>query len=44
VRATARVISAEWVGTSVRMVTEYVIEIEGASKPACVAEMVTLLT
>lgn len=44
VRATARVLSVERVDTSVRMITEYVIEIEGAPKPACVAEMVTLLT
>lgn len=44
VRATARVLSTERVGASVRMITEYVIEIEGADKPACVAEMVTLLT
>ena len=26
-----------------QMVTRYTIEIEGESKPACVAEMVTLL-
>ena len=44
VRATARVLSVERVGTSVRMITEFVIEIEGADKPACVAEMVTFLT
>ena len=44
VRATARVLSVERVDSSVRMITEYVIEIEGAPKPACVAEMVTLLT
>ena len=44
VRATARVLTVERVDSSVRMITEYVIEIEGAPKPACVAEMVTLLT
>lgn len=44
VRATARVIEATRVPAGVQMATEYVIEIEGSTKPACVAEMLVLLT
>jgi acyl dehydratase len=43
VRASAQVAEVSDVPAGKQMVTRYTIEIEGESKPACVAEMVTLL-
>jgi acyl dehydratase len=43
VRASAQVDEVSDVPAGKQMVTRYTIEIEGESKPACVAEMVTLL-
>jgi acyl dehydratase len=43
VRCTATLVSLTDVAAGKQMVTTYVIEIEGETKPACVAEMVVLL-
>jgi acyl dehydratase len=43
IRASAQVAEVSDVPAGKQMVTRYTIEIEGESKPACVAEMVTLL-
>jgi acyl dehydratase len=44
VRATVTISGAESVPAGTQLTVAYVIEIEGESKPACVAETVILLT
>src|SRR5690349_25160152 len=43
IRASAQIVEASDVPAGKQMVTRYTIEIEGESKPACVAETVVLL-
>ena len=43
IRATAQIVDVSDVPAGKQMVTRYTIEIEGESKPACVAETVVLL-
>jgi acyl dehydratase len=43
IRATAQVVDVSDVPAGKQMVTRYTVEIEGESKPACVAETVVLL-
>jgi acyl dehydratase len=43
VRATAQIAEVSAVPAGTQLVTKYVVEIEGETKPACVAEMVVLL-